>query len=170
MDMAIVSSIVAIFIAFSTIILIAGFISYIINGIAFMKLGKKAGMENSWISFIPLGIPLIKIKISKISVKRFLIYIIASLATLVITSIAATSESTALILLVGLLNLAVSLFGVILLITIEVRILKAFGKSPWLLLLTFVPFGMQILYIVLGLGSAEYQGLEEDNYIYNESY
>lgn len=141
-----------------TFALIAGLLGtaiLVVQIIAYFKLCAKAGYDKPWLVFLPFGTVYLKFRLAGIPKQTFFL----ALATPMITSLVAGIFTE------GILGMAsavllLSGWGFVLatIIIVEKKFLEAWGWSPWLMLLAFVPLGLPILYLVTAFGEREYLG------------
>lgn len=134
-----------------TLLVVGGIIWFFISALGYFKMFKKAGVP-AWMAFIPLVGDYARFKMSW-NMKIFVPYIIS----LVLVQTLPSEGSLAM----SLVTLVVSIIFLVLHVKLCIRMAKSFGKGTgWGWLMVVAPF---IVSLILGFGSAEYQGNPDNN-------
>ncbi len=124
------------------IVFFAVIIAYVIEGLVYYKIFKKAGVNNPWLAWVPIGILWPLFDTAKI--RRVHIWWV--LAPSIIAGLAFITRSPALMIIGMIFDIAPLIVGII----IAVRLLKAFSISLWWLLL-FVGLAIPIISIIAAI-------------------
>lgn len=130
----------------ATLILVGRILWFFVAAIGYYKMFQKAGYAG-WKAFIPYYNDYIRYKFAW-NTKLFWVFLVCAALIYFLPG----SDY----LLTGLLTLACAILSLVLVIKLDIRIAKSFGKTKgWGVLLFFFPF---IVSFILGFGKAEYIG------------
>lgn len=112
---------------------------YVLGGLTYMRLGKKAGVEWAWVSWLPYGMPFVTAK--ALNWDKWALFPILAIAAMVVG-------------IIPFLGYLYFLFVAIFLIIQLAQFLIGYGRSPWLLLWNLIPWVGSIVFFIIMLQTA----------------
>lgn len=116
------------------VLLIVFALIYILNGITYSRLAKKAGIKETWLAWIPYGAHILTLKMGGLNLLWFLLFPLSSLLVLIESPLETIS----------------SLGIIAVLIYMDKYLLEAFGKNGNLAFLHLIPgIGSLIILVMI---------------------